>query len=120
MNRVISSPSIDLADVIAAYASDFELIRIGMRAACKRSNPDERLEQLWTAVYRAAPGACAEMSDLIVAHRRACGTFRDLCQHKESSATAVLAFARAAHYAALAALCRKIGTAAQASDRRKA
>jgi hypothetical protein len=101
--------ALTLAQEVTAYACDFELIRIGMRAGCRRKNPYEALERLWTLVYKAVPAAGNEMSELIVAHRRCIGTFRDLAQQQEGGASAALRQARAAHLIALAALLHRLG-----------
>ena len=110
MNTARHTTGLTLAQEVAAYACDFELIRIGMRAGCRRKNPYEALERLWTLVYKAVPAAGNEMSELIVAHRRAVCTFRDLAQ-RDSGGSAALRQARCAHFAALAALLVRLNAA---------
>lgn len=97
-----------LMEEVAFYAADFELIRIGVTAGCRRRNPNEALERLWRQVYAAAPAASDEVSRLIVAHRRAVGTFSDLGYRSAASGSGRMHHARVEHYSALAALCTRL------------
>lgn len=117
MNRAERCTGLTLAEEIAGYAGDFELMRIGMRAGCVRKDPNERLERLWRFVHQVAPHAGTEVSELIVAHRRAVGTFMDLSLRMDVETAAVVDVTRSTHYAALASLCRRLAAPASTSNR---
>ena len=111
MNPVCRTTAPTLAEEVAAYACDFELIRIGMRAGCRRADPHEALERLRTRIGQALPAAHAELGELVVAHRRALGIFRELARRGEGGGSAALRQARSAHFAAMAALLVRLGAA---------
>lgn len=117
MNRAECCTGLTLAEEIAVYAGDFELMHLGMRAGCVRKDPNERLERLWRFVHQVGPHAETEVSELIVAYRPAVGTFMDLSVRMDVETAAAIDVTRSTQDAALAARCRRLVAPASTSTR---